>query len=474
MESRSEPSRRNQFAVALAKLGASGGADRVWHDLVNALPAAIYITDANGQIIFYNDAAANLWGCYPELRKSEFCGSWKLYWPDGSAMRHDECPMAMALKKKHAIRGVEAVAERPDGTRVPFLPYPTPLFDAAGELIGAVNMLVDITDRKRVEEVRERLIAIVESSDDAILSKDLNGIITSWNSGAERLFGYQAAEMVGKSVTILIPAERQDEEPEILKRIRRGEHIDHYETVRVRKDGSLIDISLSVSPLKDAGGRIIGASKIARDITERKRAQARQDMLTRELYHRTKNTFAVVQAVVLRSFAGKKTVKDAKLTVASRLQSLANTHALLIDKQWHGADIADVVRSEMSPYAERVTMEGPSVILTAQAAQNFALVLHELATNAAKYGALSTPPGRVRISWSASQVSGQGQFTFHWAEEGGPPVKPPIAKGFGHVVLEQVMGEFFGTAPRIEFSPGGVSYALCGSLDDLTPRAQLH
>ena len=124
--------------------------------------------------------------------------------------------MAMALKQKRPIRGMEAIAERPDGTRVPFIPYPTPLFDAAGELIGAVNMLVDITDRKRAEEVGQRLVAIVESSDDAILSKNLDGIIASWNRGAERLFGYTADEIVGKSVTILIPAERHDEEPEIL------------------------------------------------------------------------------------------------------------------------------------------------------------------------------------------------------------------------------------------------------------------
>ena len=127
-----------------------------------------------------------------------------------------------------------------------------------------------------------------------------------------------------------------------IRRIRRGERIDHYETVRLRKDGSLVDISLSVSPVKDGHGNIIGASKIARDITERRQAQARQEMLTRELHHRTKNIFAVVQAVVLRSFAGKQTVKDAQTTAMNRLQSLANTHALLIDKAWHGADIGDV------------------------------------------------------------------------------------------------------------------------------------
>ena len=184
--------------------------------------------------------------------------------------------------------------------------------------------------------------------------------------------------------------------------------------------------------------------------------------------------FAVVQAVVLRSFAGKQSVEDAKTTVVKRLQSLANTHALLIDKHWQGADIAEVVRTEMSPYTDRVTIDGPSVILTAQAAQNFALALHELATNAAKYGALSTQDGQVRISWSVSEADARGRFTFNWQEQGGPTVTPPTAKGFGRVVLEQVMAEFFDPPPQIEFSPTGVSYGLSGSLDAITPPASLH
>ena len=120
-------------------------------EAVQALPAAIYTTDAEGRITFYNEAAAALWGCRPELGKSEFCGSWKLYWKDGTPLSHDQCPMAMALKQRRPIRGMEAVAERPDGRRIPFIPYPTPLFDASGRLTGAVNMLIDISERKRTE-----------------------------------------------------------------------------------------------------------------------------------------------------------------------------------------------------------------------------------------------------------------------------------------------------------------------------------
>ena len=230
--------------------------------LLQALPAAVYTTDARGRITFYNAAAEALWGCCPELGKSEWCGSWRLYWPDGRPMPHGECPMAIALKEKRPIRGAEALAERPDGTRIPFLAYPTPLFDDTGSLTGAVNTLIDISERKQAEYTAKQFSAIVESSDDAIVSKDLNGTVCTWNPGAERLFGYTAEEIIGKPITILIPPDRRDEEVRILERLRNGERIDHYETVRQRKDGSLVEISLTVSPIKDARGRIIGASKM--------------------------------------------------------------------------------------------------------------------------------------------------------------------------------------------------------------------
>ncbi|RPI30165.1 MAG: sensor histidine kinase [Hyphomicrobiaceae bacterium] len=164
-------------------------------------------------------------------------------------------------------------------------------------------------------------------------------------------------------------------------------------------------------------------------------AEKRQELLTQEIHHRTKNIFSLVQAVIARSFAGKSTVEDAKETVLSRLHSLAQTHVMLIDKEWRGADIADVVQAEMEPYAGRVTIEGPTIMLNAKAAQNFALAVHELATNAAKYGALSNQTGRVHISWSITQPNAHGRFLFRWQERGGPQVNPPPRKGFGSTVL---------------------------------------
>ena len=330
-------------------------------DLVQALPAAVYATDAAGRITFYNEAAAELWGCRPELGRSEFCGSWKLYWPDGRPMPHGQCPMALALKEQRVVRGMEAMAERRDGTFVHFVPYPTPLYDASGTLIGGVNMLIDISDRKRADMQAQRLAAIVESSDDAIVSKDLNGIITSWNRGAELLFGYRAEEVIGKPITILIPADRIDEEPVIIERVRRGERVDHYDTVRRSKDGSLIDISLTVSPLKDGDGRIVGASKIARDITERKRAQEQQNLLVKEMKHRIKNSLATVQAIATQTLNQHAEERDAFI---ARLHALGNAHDLLTSETWQTASLQAIVTQALKPFQEqhdeRIAVEGPA------------------------------------------------------------------------------------------------------------------
>ena len=357
--------------------------------------------------------------------------------------------------------------------------YPTPHDFSRAEINLAITIARQLgfgIQRNRAEKGREQaeqtsrlLASIIENSDDAIISKDLNGIVSSWNQGAELLFGYIAEEMIGKPIMTLYPPDHHDEELSILERIRRGERVHHYETVRQRKDGTLIDVSLTISPVKDGFGRVVGASKIARDVTERRAAQTRQEMLISEVQHRTKNLFAVVQSVVARSFAGKTTVAEAQSAVITRLTSLAKTHLLLMDQEWQGAELAEIVQAELNPFADRVLASGPSIVLSAKAAQNFALALHELATNAAKYGSLSNTTGRVYITWTITMTNG-AQLTFRWQERGGPPVPRPARKGFGSAVLEQVMGEYFDDPPRIDFADGGLCYELSGSLASVSDQ----
>ncbi|MEP6890360.1 MAG: PAS domain S-box protein, partial [Nitrospirota bacterium] len=241
--------------------------------LVQALPAAVYTCDERGRILLYNQAAVALWGREPQVGKDLWCGSWKIYRPDGAALPLDECPMAITLREGVAIRDAEIVIERPDGTRRHVLAHPEPVRNAGGVVIGAINMLIDITDRKEAERAVAQLASIVTSSSDAIIGMDLFGNVTSWNGAAEKLYGYFAHEMIGKHVSRIIPPQRLDEESHILERIKLGGTIEPYETIRRRKDGTDITISLTASPVIDPQKRIIGASKVARDITEQKRME---------------------------------------------------------------------------------------------------------------------------------------------------------------------------------------------------------
>ena len=264
-------------AKALKAISLLRGNGDDWGEILDALPVAIYITDAEGRLTYFNAAAEKLSGRKPELGVDKWCVTWRLFESDGTPLPHNRCPMAVALQGGEVASGIECIAERPDGSRFWFTPFPGVLRDDDGTITGGINMLVDITSRKNAqldEQRAEQLLgAIVDSSDDAIISKNLNGVITSWNKSAERLFGYTADEIVGKPVTMLIPSDRLNEEPQIIARLTRGERIDHFETIRQRKDASLLDISLTISPVRDAQGQIIGASKIARDVTEHHHAE---------------------------------------------------------------------------------------------------------------------------------------------------------------------------------------------------------
>jgi PAS domain S-box-containing protein len=394
--------------------------------------------------------------------------------------------MAIALREKRLNRGHEIVAERPDGSRVTVLAFPTPLLNARGELVGAVNMLIDITHRSVAYEKAQRFTAIVQSSDDAIVAKDLDGTIVSWNAGAERLFGYTADEIVGKPVATLIPADRYDEEPHILSRIRVGETIDHYETVRRRKDGSLIEISLSVFPIRNRHGRIVGAAKIARDITERRRAEEQQHLLMQEMNHRIKNLFTLAASVVSLSERSASTAQELALAVSGRLNALALAHTLTVpatsaasEREAQQTTLRALVRTITAPYdhelesgQSRIRMAGADVELSGAAVTSFALLLHEFATNAAKYGALSSPEGAVDVR--CDEVGDNIVLT--WTETGGPVVERSVdGDGFGSILgRATVRGQFGGEISR-EWRPEGLIIRLTVSRDrlitDSTQRA---
>jgi PAS domain S-box-containing protein len=464
----------------------------------------------------------------------------------------------------------------------------------------------------------QRLAAIVESSDDAIISVDLNGIIATWNQGAETLYGFEPEEIIGKPVSLLIPPERQDEETSILARIKRGERVEHHETVRQHKDRRRIEVSLTVSPIMDATGTVAGASKIARDITERKRSEkvqaalyqftdrlfraasvadvheaalaaivralgcdrasilmfdhtavmkfvawrglsngyrqaveghspwtretkdpqpitiddidraeldgalkatvkaegitalafipliakgqlvgkfmayyptahvftessiefavtiARQlgfsiermqaedakELLLNESKHRIKNTLATVQAIAGQTL--RNTPSDDLQAFLARLHALGEAHDLLTVQNWDQAPLRDVVGRALKPFEasrhDRIIVDGPSVALPAKSSLLLTMCLHELATNAAKYGALSNGTGQVHVAWELVANAGEPKVRLSWRETGGPSVTAPQHKGFGSVLIEQSFMGYGGTL--FDFRPDGLRCSL--------------
>jgi len=615
-------------------------------DFAKALPVAMYATNPDGFITYYNDAAVELWGRQPVIGAERYSGALSLWDLNNQLVPHDQSPLAVMLRAQKPIEPQKLVALRPDGTRRTFISHPTLLYDARGQFSGASNVLLDVTEQEKSETDTLRLAAIVMSSQDAIIAKDLEGRITNWNEGAQRLFGYAPQDIIGKPVLTLIPPDRHHEENDILSRVRLGERVEHYETVRQRKDGSLIDVSLSVSPIKNPAGHIIGASKIARDISERKKAEtllrrqkfhletlnraaraisrdldmerivqtvtdlatelsgakfgaffynlrddkgetyllyalsgapreafekfgmprntaifsptfhglgvvrsgdirkdprygknkphagmptghlpvvsylavpvisvtgevigglffghdqpnvfraetealitaiaahaavamdnarlhkaaqieieqrkkaeSGQTLLLHEIKHRVKNTISMVQAMANQTF--HQATSTEKETFLARLHAMAGAHDLLTQQNWEAVQFQDIVTRAIQPFGgigERVRIEGPAFSVDSGKALLGALVLHELGTNAVKYGALSNATGYVSIRWNVQEDEGREHLVLTWDEHDGPPVTEPARRGFGTRMIQRALSGEEGTA-TFDFRPEGV------------------
>jgi PAS domain S-box-containing protein len=338
------------------------------------------------------------------------------------------------------------------------------------------SLEAEIDRCRRAERDSQRLAAIVESSDDAIIGKDLDGIITSWNKGAERLYGYTSEEALGQPVLTLVPPDRHDEEPAILARLRRGERIDHYETVRQRKDGTLVDVSLTVSPIIDKDGTIIGASKIARDISERKRTAEQKDLLIKEMSHRVKNAFAVMGGLVAMSVRNAVTPEAMAREMHARLAALTRAHDLtrpgLIDTRLPVGTTSfhALVRAIFEPFRdpgapERLTINGPDITVGERFVTAVALLFHELATNSVKCGCLSAANGSVRLELATSD----GELQAKWVEAGGPVINgAPQHQGFGTVLASRIVTGQFGGQLFYDWKPEGLVVTLSLPLERLT------
>jgi PAS domain S-box-containing protein len=521
----------------------------------------------------------------------------------------EEREILTRIRSGERIDHFETVRRRKDASLTIVSLTISPIKNAEGKIVGASKIARDITEQKRGQEIRQELSNIVEASRDAIWSWTADGTITSWNREAERMLGYTAEEMLGKSLLTLMPRERQEAAHDVLAKVSLGKGYGPLETVRLRKDGKPLPVELSVSPIRDSEGRVVAAATICRDITEREQAKARiasdlhdmmrlnelsnrlvressehdrnlnavvdtaiaitgavkgslrlldptnrvlilaaqrgfgepylnffasmpveasayaaamksgerviiEDMreseilagqpskevlleagvcavtstpllastgnllgmvsthftkphrpserelhlidllarqtadylerkraseiqatLVHEIQHRGNNLLAVIQTIANCSLSGNYSLAEAKAAFEARLLALARSNRNLSKSNWIGVDLKEIVRSELEPFLERAIIEGDDVSFDAKQSQNLSLALHELATNAAKYGALSNGSGTVRISW-ATILGETAVLKFTWRETGGPPVAAPTRHGFGTALLK--------------------------------------
>ncbi|MBV1796775.1 PAS domain-containing protein [Siccirubricoccus sp. G192] len=438
--------------------------------LTEALGVAIYTTDTEGRLTRYNEAAATLWGWHPPLGDARWCGSWRLYWPDGRPMPHEACPMATALHEGRPVRGTEAVAERPDGTRVPFVPYPTPLFDEAGRLTGAVNVLVDISERKSAELAlagsEAWLRTVFETTPECIKLVAPDGTLLRMNQAGLRMIEAGApAEVEGRSALDLIAPEHRAEWQANHARVCKGEARGwEFDVIGLRGARHRMETRAAPLPLPD--GRLAQLA-ITRDVTARHEAERRQMLLTREVDHRARNALTVALSLVRLTRA--ESPRRYMEVVEGRVAALAHAHTLLAERGWSGAEFGALAERELIPHlvAGQVALRGAAVSLVPGAVQAASMVLHELATNAAGHGALSAPGGRLELDWA---IAPDGGLRLLWTERGGPPLAgPPARPGFGTKLIEStVRGQLGGNIVQ-HWEAEGLRCELTIAADRLLP-----
>ena len=319
----------------------------------------------------------------------------------------------------------------------------------------SIGLIVDITDRKRGEEANALLASTVHSSSDAIFSIDPDLTVRTWNGGAERLYGYTALEAIGRSLQIICPEKLHDEQAGLYRETMSGKPV-LLETMRRHKDGRLIPVGISGSPIFAPDGRVIGVAAVHRDMTENRAYEEHLAFTLRELSHRTKNLLAVVQGLAHMIARRSDDIGDFEARFRGCVQALAYSHDLLVQHDWQGASLEELLRVQLAPFGgvdgAKIVMQGPEVFLTPPTMQSLGLIMHELATNATKHGALSCPTGSISIGWSRDP--GDNGIRLNWQERGGPPVGQPKRKGFGQVVFERIGASLDG-AISVDFRPEG-------------------
>ena len=481
----------------VASLKASSLPEWFSRDLIEALPAAVYVCDAASVLIGYNSRASTLWGRQPIIGDTQerFCGAYRMYTSDGIYLPHDQTPMAMVMVEHKATGLFEAMIEREDGARRNVMASVAPLFDDAGAYIGFVNCVQDITERKRAEqretEVRDALRTARQSLHDndrtlsslSVINADLiesglflKGILNSVSDRIEVLdcegciqfmnaHGQQALEIddfdvvKGGSWADAYCGDQSFAAKAAIAMAKAG-GVGRFETFAPTLKGNMLWWDVVVTKIADQIENSGNLLAISRDATERKESEEARKLLGQELQHRLKNTLAMVQAIANQTLKSATSLDEAKKVLSSRIGILGRAHDILLHESGTSADLVSIVAAMVDLHAdrrERFIVDGPNVQFGPKAAMAMALALHELATNAQKYGALSNDDGKVALHWSVSEA---GMLRLEWSEQDGPEVKHPSAKGFGSRLTQSMLSGSIGGTPVVSYEPTGFRFVV--------------
>jgi PAS domain S-box-containing protein len=456
---------------------------RASDEILELLPVATYVCDPEGRIVRYNRRVVELWGREPKPGDTHehFTAQSKFYSADGQQLPHSRLKEVLTTGK--AARDEEIMVERSDGTRLAMLLNIDPLFDAQGNLIGVINCAQDITERKRVHEAlessrlhlrqqEERWQATYEHAAIGIVEVDADGRFLRVNEAICKISGFSREELLGLKLFIRTHPEDGSADEELYRRQVSGEFSFYsIEKRYIRKDGRVIWCAIRSSTVRDADGKFLYSVRVVQDINERKEAEERQKLLIDELNHRVKNTLATVQSLAMQTSRGTASVDEFRQAFDGRLIALSYAHDQLTRRHWKSADLFDIVKSVTSPYTsqarDQIEIAGERIVLNPRAGLTLALAFHELTTNAAKYGALSSPSGRIEVHWRiVREPSKPPRLWIGWREYGGPPVVAPARTGFGsRFIAGSVAAELQGVA-RLAFEAEGLRCTIEIPVDD--------
>lgn len=418
---------------------------------------AIYF-DMEGTLVDANDAFLRMGGYHREEVLTRQL-TWRALTPDEFIARSEQ---AFAELKAHGqTTPYEKQYIRKDGSRWWALFAAKMLPDGTG-----FEFVLDITDRKRAEEqLREttrRLNAVLDNASVAVFVMNERQHCIYMNAAAEALTGYTLAETQGRPLHDVVHHTHPDGrhfpiEDCAIDRAFPENNKEQGEEVFVHKDGTFYPIAFTASPIQDEEAKTIGTIIEVRDISREKAAQERQTLLIGELHHRVKNILATVQSIMNFTLRTSETMEAFQNGMSGRIASLARSHAMLTDSQWTGADLEGIIRAELEPYddGQRLILEGTSLRLPVDAAVALAMAVHELTTNAVKYGALSVPDGKLKVNWDAVPAEGGIALYLEWREQDGPTVRVPTRRGFGSTLLERLLGGQLGGTVDVNYPPEG-------------------